>query len=342
MRSAAALGAAVAVARLSPRLNELYAEHGGLAGLAGTFETIQNDYASEVQQMVGFVMFLQPLLSSDPSVVNLWLVTAWNMAAKFVFDDGVYLADTLTVWNSPEVSDILGQRNMHEALVCEQYAFGFHLTDIEADRVRTRMHVFRSALLRVLLQEECALAMLRAPVASTHPVQNPGPLRLRALVVDADKTETELVRGVLQDSTQFTTVDTVTTAEEALFHARHTGYDLIFVDLRMLSPRQVAGEELSANDRPVGVHQAALAHALHAEANLLVHDSMLGKSCAYDCGSGMPLLLAYAREQVAEPDIETMCATSPSRDKRAFDAVLSAPFTLTGAHAALGMCWGCA
>jgi CheY-like chemotaxis protein len=342
MQSAAALGAAVAVGRLSPRLHELYAGHGGLAGLATTLESVQTAYASELQQMVGFVMFLQPLLSIEPSLWDMWLLTAWNLAAKFVFDDGVFLADTLTVWNNPAVSDILGEKSIHDALVAEEYALRCNLGKIEAGCVRTRLHVFRSAILRVLLQENGALAMLRAPVASAHPVQNPGTLRLRVLVVDADKIETQLIRAVLQESSESAIVDTITTAEEALLHARRTGYDLIVVDLRMLSPNQIQGVELSANDMPVGLHQAALAHAINAKTNLLLNDSMMGQSNAYDNSSGAPLVVAYSRQPVEEADIETLCTVTASRSKRAFDAVLSAPFSLNCAHAALGMCWGCA
>jgi CheY-like chemotaxis protein len=340
MQSVAALASAIAIGRLSPDLREWCERCGGLVGLAALLDKVQLLYSSESQQMVGFVMYIQTLLESDPEFWNMWLSTAWTMAAKTVFDDGIYIADTLTVWNHPEISCILGKRRLSDALICEEHII-CNNRNLASGEIQASLHRFRSAMLRVVLQED-VLLMLRAPTSARHPMLVAGPLCLRVLIIDADKPDMESMYKMFKQSVLSTTVHTTSNAEEALLNARSIGYDVILIDLQMLCPHETLGPAALQNNMPVGLHQTALAHAVRRKVNLLLNDSMFGRSDAYGMASGDPLILAYARDSVAEADIESLCTTSRTRDKRAYDAVFSAPFTLHCAHAALGMCWGAA
>lgn len=340
MQSVAAVAAAIAVGRLSLDLREWCERYGGLVGLAALLDNVQLLYASESQQMVGFVMYIQTVLESDPALWNMWLSTAWTMAAKTVFDNGIYIADTMTVWNHPEISCILGERGLSDALIYEEYIL-CNNRNLASGEIQASLHRFRSAMLRAVLQEN-VLPMLRAPTSAQHPTLVADPLCLRVLIVDADKSDTESMLNMLKQSVLSTSVHIASNAEEALLNARSIGYDVILIDLKMLCPHEALVQEALQNSSPVGRHQTALAHAVRREANLLLNDSMFGRSDAYDMSSGDPLILAYARDAVAEVDIELLCTTSSTRNKRAYDAVFSAPFTLHCAHAALGMCWGAA
>jgi hypothetical protein len=335
MQSSASLGAAIAISRLSPEVRHHFDARGGVEGFAQTLDAVQEHYASPCEQMVGFVMYTQQFLDIHPQLWSHWLPTAWTMAAKSVFDDGIYVADTLTVWNSEEVRAIFGEQSLKNAIACEACAFEANMCGLGFNSIMTRLHTFRSAMVRVILQETNVLPLLRAPVAAHGTL-------LRVLLVQPDEYIAAQMCDTLRSSVLDLRIDVALNGNEAVSMARLHGYDILYVDLELPSPDEIGGAVLPPNSMAVGMHRTALAHAIRHKVELLLGDSMCDLSVAYDNSSGTPLVVGCTQHTLKETDIDTLCTSTNDRDERAFDAVFSLPFTLSVAHATLGMCWGVA
>lgn len=284
--------------------------------LSDIFESLKVGTEADTAVSVLAIAYLQSALQmthNDLFMFEKWplfVLAAWSLSLKHVYDAATWAIDTVCVWNEmnhcPFLIDVASLRAAEGSIVRHSHF-----------SVASAMRNYRSALARVLVQE-------KSEMQKVGPYSKSGTV----LIVDDDAFVRFAHREVILAAAPLFRVFAVSSLDAAMKKIEEGLLpDVALIDIMLLKATDPTCKQ-NINNAGDGLD---LVKQIRDAENDRLTKAFYGE--CYDEDEGKSLIVAVSGLDFSESSIESLC------NNRGLDAVMKKPLTVEGARGMCGLVW---